>query len=133
MDTYSRRGVPMADVSDLHGLSKQPGVFVSSQVSESVRQDCLQAIGLRYEVKVKSREEVLYCPLPPDFSTASDVIKKSMAVKSRTASANKISNVLQAGTPSVEFEGVQQVKPAAALAHMASFGHNVNVRADHVG
>ena len=37
LDTYSRRGVPMADVSDLHGLSKQPGVFVSSQVCESVR------------------------------------------------------------------------------------------------
>ena len=53
MDTYSRRGVPMADVSDLHELPKQPGVFVSSRVSESVRQDCLQGIGLRYEVKVK--------------------------------------------------------------------------------
>ena len=34
LDTYSRRGVPMADVSDLHGLSTQPGVFVSSQVCE---------------------------------------------------------------------------------------------------
>ena len=106
-------------------------MFVSSRVSESVRQDCVQAIGLRYEVKVKSGGEVVYCPLLPDFLTASDVIKKkSMAVKSWPASANKISKVLQAGTPSVELEGVQQVKPAAALAHEVSFGHSVSVRPD---
>ena len=35
LDTYSIRGVPMADVSDLHGLPKKPGVFVSSPVCES--------------------------------------------------------------------------------------------------
>ena len=78
LDTYSRRGVPMADVSDLHGLSKQPGVFVSSQVCESVCQESLQNIVLRFEVEVKSRGEVPYCPLPPDCSTVSDVIKKSL-------------------------------------------------------
>ena len=69
----------MADVLDLHELSKQPGVFGSSQVCESVPQKRLQNIGLRYEVHVKKRGDVLYCPLPFDFSTVSDGIKKSMA------------------------------------------------------
>ena len=56
-----------------------------------------------------------------------------MAVKSWTASASKISNVLQAGSPSVVLEGVQQGEPAAASAHRASFGHNVFVRPDLSG
>ena len=58
----------------------------------------------------------------------SDAIKTSMAVKSWTASANNIAKVLQAGIPSVVLEGVQQVIPAAASAHRASFGHNVYAR-----
>ena len=56
-----------------------------------------------------------------------------MAIKSWIASVNKISNISQTGTPAVAFEGVQQVKPAAALAHEASCGHSVSVRADTFG
>jgi hypothetical protein len=134
LDTYTRCGVLMADVSDLHELSKQPGVFASSQVCESVPQKRLQNVGLRYEVHVgKKRGDVSYCPLPFDFSSRSDGIKKSMAVKSWIASVNKISNISQTGTPAVEFEGVQRVKPAAALAHEASCGHSVSVRTDTCG
>ena len=133
LDIYSRCGVPMADVSDLHELSKQPGVFASSQVCESVSQKRLQNIGLRYEVHVKKRGDVSYRPLPFDFSTGSDVIKKSMAVKSWIASVNNISNVPQTCTPMVEFEGAQQVTPAAALAHKARCGHTICVRADTCG
>ena len=55
----------MADVSDLHELPKQPGVFASSQVCESVPQKHLQNVGLRYEVHVgKKGGDVSYCPLP---------------------------------------------------------------------
>ena len=68
LDTYSRCGVPMADVSDLHELSKQPGVFALSQVCESVPQKRLQNIGLRYEVHVKKRGDVLYWSLPLIFN-----------------------------------------------------------------
>ena len=57
----------MADVSDLHELPKQPGVFASNQVCESVPQKRLQNVGLRYEVHVKKRGDVSYCPRPFDF------------------------------------------------------------------
>ena len=56
-----------------------------------------------------------------------------MAVKSWIASVNNISNIFQTGIPVVEFEGVQRVKPAAALAHEASCGHSVAVRSDTCG
>ena len=79
----------------------QPGVFASSQVCESVPQKRLQNVGLRYEVDVKKRGDVSYCPLPFDCSSRSDGIKKSMAVRSWIASVNKISNISQTGTPAV--------------------------------
>ena len=78
----------MADVASLYGRPQQRGFALMGV--ESVRQDSLRAVGLRYEAVVNQGREALYFPLPDLFAAGSGAIKRSMAVKSWTASANKI-------------------------------------------